>query len=58
VLDDQGEPRQGDRYKLKLPDGRVLEGTIGGKGLISLHGIDPGQVELTITSLDSAVWSA
>jgi hypothetical protein len=58
VLDDAGEPREGDRYKLKLPDGRLLEGTIGSKGLISVHGIDPGNAELTITTLDSALWSA
>lgn len=58
VVDEAGEPREGDAYRLKLPDGRVLEGTIGSKGLIAVHGIDPGNAELTITSLDAGAWSA
>jgi hypothetical protein len=57
VVDDSGEPRQGDSYRLKLPDGRVLEGTIGSKGIIAVHGIDPGSTELSITSLKAAASS-
>jgi hypothetical protein len=58
VVDGSGEAREGDRYRLKLPDGRVLEGTIGSKGVIAVHGIDAGSAELTVTSLDAGAWMA
>ena len=57
VKDDLGNLRTGDAYKLELPDGRVLTGTVGSNGLISLHGIDPGQAKLTLTELDGKAWS-
>ena len=57
VTDELGQPRTGDGYKLQLPDGRVLEGTVGPGGLISVHGIDPGSAKLTLTSLDGRAWS-
>jgi hypothetical protein len=57
VLDELGEVREGDSYRLKLTDGRILEGKVGSKGVIAVHGIDPGNVEVTITSLDGAAWT-
>jgi hypothetical protein len=57
VVDEHGEAREGDHYRLKLPDGRVIEGQVGSNGRIALHGIDPGNAELTITSLDGPAWS-
>lgn len=56
VADEDGNLRGGDRYQLKLPDGRVVEGTIGPQGTISLHGIDPGNAELTFPDLDGRAW--
>ena len=57
VTDELGQPRTGDAYRLQLPDGRVLEGTVGPGGMVSVHGIDPGSAKLTLTSLDGRAWS-
>jgi hypothetical protein len=56
VLDEEGRPRGGDTYKLELPDGRVLSGKVAANGIISVHGIDPGDAKLTLTEIDSETW--
>jgi hypothetical protein len=48
VVDDDGQPQEGYSYRLDLPDGRTLKGTLGSKGLITVHGIDPGSATLTL----------
>jgi hypothetical protein len=56
VVDDDGQPVSGRAYKLKLPDGRTLEGTLGANGVISIHGIDPGSATFSFVDLDGAAW--
>jgi hypothetical protein len=57
VVDEDGESRAGDRYRLELPDGRVFEGAVSSKGTISFHGIDPGSAKLSFPGLDRATWA-
>jgi hypothetical protein len=48
VVDGEGKPREGCSYRLDLPDGRTMQGKLGSKGVISVHGIDPGSATLTL----------
>jgi hypothetical protein len=48
VVDDDGKPVEGYGYRLDLPDGRTMQGKLGGKGIVSVHGIDPGSATLTL----------
>lgn len=47
-----GVPMVGERYRLKLPDGTVREGTLNDAGAVRIEGIDPGLCELTFPDLD------
>jgi hypothetical protein len=57
VTDADGTLRDADPYRLELPDGRVLEGTVGSNGVVSIHGIDPGSAKLTFPKLNGGAWS-
>jgi hypothetical protein len=58
IADEDGRAREGDGYRLELPDGQVITGTIGAKGLLSLQGVEPGTAKLTLTTLHSTSWSS
>ncbi len=48
----EGVPQRGERYKLKLSDGTVREGSLNEAGAVRLEGIDAGICELTFPDLD------
>ncbi len=52
VVDREDRPVSGRRYRLKLTDGSVREGTLGDDGRIRVSGIDPGDCEITFLDLD------
>ena len=35
VVDEDGNPKEGCAYEIELPDGRVLKGTVGSKGIVA-----------------------
>ena len=47
-----GVPLRGERYKLKLPDNTVREGSTNDAGAVFIEDIDPGLCELTFPDLD------
>lgn len=47
-----GVPMKGERYRLKLPDGTVREGTLNDAGAVRIEGINPGLCALTFPDLD------
>jgi Bacteriophage probable baseplate hub protein len=57
LVGEDGEPVAEVRYRLKLPDGSELEGTLGEDGLIRVDGIDPAECELTFPELDQDAWA-
>ena len=47
LKDDQGNPIPNERYKLKLPDGSIQEGSLDGDGRARVDGIEPGSAEVS-----------
>ena len=57
LVDEQGKPVPGERYKITLPDGTTLaEGTLDEKGRARVDGIDPGTCKVTFPNLDAPSW--
>jgi type VI secretion system secreted protein VgrG len=52
LVDEAGQPVPGERYKIKLPDGTVDEGTLDDKGHARVAGIDPGSCQITFPGRD------
>lgn len=52
LVDAEGKPVAGAKYRIELPDGRVLEGTLDENGLAGVDGIDPGECTLTFPELE------
>ena len=50
--DQEGEPVPGERYEIKLPDGKVAKGYLDANGYARVDGFDPGQCEVTYPELD------
>ena len=47
LKDSQGHPIPNERYKLKLADGSIREGTLDGDGRARVDGIEPGSAEVS-----------
>ncbi|MEW6367260.1 MAG: phage baseplate assembly protein V [Acidobacteriota bacterium] len=56
MVDEEGNPVAGERYRVTLPDGSVVEGTLNRQGLARIDGIDPGTCQITFPSLDQEAW--
>jgi len=56
LVDEAGKPVPGERYEIKLPDGRVAKGTLDGKGFARVANTDPGNCEITFPELDKDAW--
>lgn len=52
LLNQEGEPVPGERYEVKLPDGKVAKGYLDANGYARVDGFDPGQCEVTFPELD------
>lgn len=52
LKDEMGQPVAGERYKVKLPDGTVDEGTLDDQGHARVAGIDPGSCDITFPDRD------
>jgi uncharacterized Zn-binding protein involved in type VI secretion len=57
TLEDQnGQPVAGEPYKIKLPDGSTVKGTLDDKGFARVDGIDPGTCQITFPKIDTHYW--
>ncbi|MEW5979686.1 MAG: type VI secretion system tip protein TssI/VgrG [Acidobacteriota bacterium] len=57
LVDDQGKPVPGEKYRVTLPDGTTIdEGTLDDKGFARIDGIDPGTCKITFPNLDKDAW--
>ena len=52
VVDKEGEPVPGVRYRVKLPDGTMQEGVLDAYGQANFYEIDPGTCKITFPDLD------
>jgi type VI secretion system secreted protein VgrG len=58
MVNEDGKPVPGVRYRVTLPDGATLaEGTTDDKGSARVDGIDPGSCKVTFPDLDKEAWS-
>ena len=56
LVDEANEPVPGEVYEITLPDGTTTKGTLDGKGLARVDGIDPGTCKVTFPNLDKEAW--
>lgn len=56
LVDEEGKPCAGERYRLTLPDGRIKEGTLDANGRARVGGLDPGNCQVTFPKLDATTW--
>lgn len=54
--DDPPRPVPSKRYRIELPDGSVIEGSLDGNGLARITGIDPGDCKVSFPDLDAKDW--
>ncbi len=56
MVDEDGQPVPGLKYRVTLPDDSVSEGTLDGKGFARIEGIPPGSCKVTFPELDKDAW--
>jgi type VI secretion system secreted protein VgrG len=57
LLDEQGNPVAGERYRVTLTDGTTIaEGTTDENGFARVSKIDPGNCKITFPNLDREAW--
>jgi len=57
MVDEDGKPVSGVRYRITLPGGVVREGRLGATGYARLDGVDPGSCKISFPDLDGSSWS-
>ncbi|HWC99284.1 MAG TPA: hypothetical protein VG456_21140 [Candidatus Sulfopaludibacter sp.] len=56
LLDQDGVVVPNERYRVKLPDGTIIEGNLDENGWMRESGIDPGQCEITFPDIHQLEW--
>ena len=56
LKDDLGNAIPNERYRIKLPDGSIQEGTLDANGRARVDGIDPGTAQISFPDLDADNW--
>jgi hypothetical protein len=56
LVDAEGKPVPGARYRFTLPDGEVKEGTLNEHGQAGFYQIEPGNCKITFPDLDKDAW--
>lgn len=56
LVDMEGNPVSGIRYRVRLPDGAVKEGTLDRSGKVRFDGITPGTATINYFELDHEAW--
>jgi uncharacterized protein (DUF2345 family) len=56
MVDQEGNPVAGEAYRVTVPGGAVITGTLNSRGRARINGIDPGTAKVTFPNLDKDVW--
>jgi type VI secretion system secreted protein VgrG len=57
MVDEQGQPVPGLRYRVTVPDGSVAEGTLDAQGYARVEGfVTGGDCQITFPDLDEEAW--
>ncbi len=57
LIDMDGNPIPGERYRIKLPDGSTEEGRLDSFGHAEYNNINPGTCLVTFPDLDAEAWN-
>jgi uncharacterized protein (DUF2345 family) len=58
LVGEDDQPVAGERYRITLPDGHVIEGRLDAKGEARVEDLDPGNCVVTFPRLDADAWNA
>ncbi|MCB9891411.1 MAG: carboxypeptidase regulatory-like domain-containing protein [Planctomycetes bacterium] len=56
LLDEANQPVAGERYKLRLANGRFVRGTLDENGFARIENIPSGNVDVTFSRYDESAW--
>ena len=56
LVDEDGKPVPDEDYRITLPDGSVVEGSLDSKGKDRIDGIDAGTCKVTFIARDRKDW--
>jgi len=56
LVDEENQPVPGEQYRIELPDGSVVEGSLDSQGKARRDGIPPGNCKVTFPNLDKEAW--
>ena len=56
LVDDVGQPVPNVGYKVTLPDGSIMTGSLDDQGLARFDEIDPGQCQISFPEIDAREW--
>jgi hypothetical protein len=56
LLDMNDQPVPNEKYKIELPDGSIVQGTLDAQGLARHTGLKPGECKVTFPDLDKEAW--
>jgi hypothetical protein len=56
LVDKEGKPVPGIKYRITPPGGKPVEGTLNQYGQAGLYQIDPGNCKITFPDLDKDAW--
>lgn len=56
LVDAEGKPMPGVRYRVTPPGGEAVEGTLNEHGQAGLYQIEPGNCKITFPDLDKEAW--
>ena len=57
LVGEDDSPIPNEKYALKLPGGKLLEGTLDGQGKVRIEGLPPGQCQVAFPGLDKTAWT-
>lgn len=56
LVDEEGKPMPGVRYRITPPGGNPVEGRLNEHGQAGLYQIEPGNCKITFPDLDKDIW--
>jgi hypothetical protein len=56
LVDNEGKPMPGVKYRITPPSGKPVEGRLNEHGQAGLYQIDPGNCKITFPDLDKETW--
>jgi hypothetical protein len=56
LVDEEGQPVPGERYRVELKDGSAREGNLDAEGKARLEGLERGNCQITFPDMDRRTW--